>query len=133
MTTMTDEDSDLDFTKGMRKTLVNHLTKSGSAMPEETKQQMVLLQALDGIDRAALAKLKIKSDEGASTAQNAALSLAAIFNDPRTKTVGLIENSNRQPPEFDASIMPTVLVDGELDLVSGSDSYEAFILRNETE
>lgn len=133
MSTMTDEDSDLDYTKEMRKKLVNHVTGGGNKMPEETKQQMVLLQALDGIDRAALSKLKIKSDEGATTSQNAALLLAAIFNDPRTKNVGLVENTNREPPVFDINIKPTVLVEGELDLISGSDSYEAFLLRNETE
>lgn len=133
MSTMTDEDSDLDYTKEMRKKLVNHVTGGGNKMPEETKQQMVLLQALDGIDRAALSKLKIKSEEGATTSQNAALLLAAIFNDPRTKNVGLVENTNREPPVFDINIKPTVLVEGELDLISGSDSYEAFLLRNETE
>lgn len=133
MSTMTDEDSDLDYTKEMRKKLVSHVTGGGNKMPEETKQQMVLLQALDGIDRAALSKLKIKSDEGATTSQNAALLLAAIFNDPRTKNVGLVENTNREPPVFDINIKPTVLVEGELDLISGSDSYEAFLLRNETE
>ena len=133
MSTMTDEDSDLDYTKEMRKKLVNHVTGGGNKMPEETKQQMVLLQALDGIDRAALSKLKIKSEEGATTSQNAALLLAAIFNDPRTKNVGFVENTNREPPVFDINIKPTVLVEGELDLISGSDSYEAFLLRNETE
>lgn len=133
MSTMTDEDSDLDYTKEMRKKLVSHVTGGGNKMPEETKQQMVLLQALDGIDRAALSKLKIKSEEGATTSQNAALLLAAIFNDPRTKNVGLVENTNREPPVFDINIKPTVLVEGELDLISGSDSYEAFLLRNETE
>ena len=133
MSTMTDEDSDLDYTKEMRKKLVNHVTGGGNKMPEETKQQMVLLQALDGIDRAALSKLKIKSEEGATTSQNAALLLAAIFNDPRTKNVGLVENTDREPPVFDINIKPTVLVEGELDLISGSDSYEAFLLRNEIE
>ncbi len=129
---MTTEDDDLEYTKAIRKNLVSHITKDNK-MPEETKQQLVLLQALDGIDRAALSKLKIKSDEGASTAQNAALLLAAIFNDPRTKTIGLVENSNRVPPEFDTNITPTVLVAGELDLTSGNDSYEAFLLRNQQE
>ena len=133
MSTMTDEDSDLDYTKEMRKKLVNHVTGGGNVMPEGPKQQMVLLKALEGIDRAALSKLKIKSDEGATTSQNAVLLLAAIFNDPRTKNVGFVENTDREPPVFDVNIKPTVLVEGELDLISGSDSYEAFLLRNETE
>ncbi len=132
MSTMTDEDSDLEYTKTIRKQLVSHITKDNK-MPEETKQQLVLLQALDGIDRAALSKLKIKSDEGASTAQNAALLLAAIFNDPRTKTIGLVTDSKRVPPEFDINIAPTILVEGELDLTSGNDSYEAFLLRNQSD
>ena len=130
MGNLCDEDNDLDYTKEIRKTLVRHLTKD-SKMPEETKQQKILLQALDGIDRAALSKLKIKSDEGASTTANAALIIAALFNDPRTTAYGKVSNSTREPPEFDVNIKPTTLVEGELDLIGGNDSYEAFVLRTE--
>ena len=124
--------NDLEYTKSIRKQLVSHLTNRGE-MPEETKQQMILLSALDGIDRAALGKMKIKSDAGASTAANAALMLAAIFNDPRVKSIGRVETSDREPPALDNSIKPLNLVEGELDEYSAGDSYEAFQLRHQSE
>lgn len=117
------EQLDLEYTRAKRRDLVEKLTKTG--MPGDIKEQSILLQTLDGIDRAALGKMKIKSDEGLSNAQAAAASiLSSIFNDPRTKSIG---KGAGVIPVLDADIAPTKLVEGELDSNPITGNFEDFM------
>lgn len=124
------EDKDLDYTRDIRKRLADSLTRKG--MPSDIKEQSILLQTLDGIDRAALGKLRIKSDEGVSSAQMAAASiLATLFNDPRTKGIGKNNDLIGDIPTFDVTIEPPLLIEGELDTSPPIQTFESFSLRNQ--
>lgn len=124
------EDKDLGYTRDIRKKLADSLTKTG--MPTDIKEQSILLQTLDGIDRAALGKLRIKSDEGISSAQTAAASiLATLFNDPRTKNIGKNTDLIGDVPTFDVNIEPPILIDGELDINPQVQNFESFSLKTQ--
>ena len=121
---------DLDYTKSVRKKLINAICKN-ETMPEETKTQMVLLSALDGIDRAALAQLKIKSDNAISEQQNTAMLIASIFNTTDLKDFGKtqIGEEVRTIPTLDEDITISNLAEGELDLVASNETYDTFMQR----
>lgn len=73
------DDDRLEYTQGVRKRLVNELTADG--MPKDKGDKMVLLAALDGIDRAALANKKIGSQERQGAAdRQAAMIIASLAN-----------------------------------------------------
>ena len=57
------DDEVLDYTQVMRRKFVNEATVGGSKMPTDPKEAKVLLTALSDLDRAALGKKRIKSDE----------------------------------------------------------------------
>lgn len=131
MSAMDAEDIDLDYTRAMRKRIVDEMTKKG--LPDDTKDKALVLAALDGIDRAALTKKRIKSDEGISnTKALAAETIAQLFMDPRLKRLGeTIEVSVREVPQLAIDLPMPDIVDGELDSNAGAENYESFMKRNQ--
>jgi hypothetical protein len=122
------DDAVLAYTCGIRQQLVAAIVKGG--MPAETKEQMVLLTALADMDRTALGKKKIKSDEGVSGARvAAAATLAQLFMDPRLKQLGQARpgETGAIPVLADHLEMP-LLVHGELDDHTTPMNYESFML-----
>lgn len=120
------DDLDLDYTRAMRRKLVEHMTKGG--MPTETKEMSVMLQALDGMDRASLSKKKIKSDEGISnTKALAAETIAQLFTDPRLKRMGLGDGTVTTVVPVLREMSAPALVAGELDLIGGLENYDSFM------
>lgn len=114
------EELDLLYTRSKRRELIDALT-AGGKMPTDIKEQSIMLQALDGMDRSSLGKLKIKSDEGISNTQAAAANmLATLFNDSRLKTLG--NDGAGSIPVLNADVVPTRIIEGEL----GSNKTETF-------
>lgn len=56
-------DKELDFSQSIRMRLVNSLTADG--MPNQYKDQDILLRALDSIDKSALQRKQMQSDDSA--------------------------------------------------------------------
>jgi hypothetical protein len=123
------EDSDLEFTRAKRKELVAAITEKG--MPTETKDRLTLLAALDGMDKAALSKKKIKSDEGVSDKNVQAIeTITKLFADARLKNMSKVVGSlEASIPVLREDLPLPVLVPGELDEQSDSEDYEAFTHR----
>jgi hypothetical protein len=123
-----DSDDDvLAYTCGIRQQLVASMVKGG--MPADTKEQMVLLSALADMDRTALGKKKIKSDEGVNGARvTAAATLAQLFMDPRLKQLGHARAGEVGTiPVLGEHVEMPALVQGELDDYTGAMSYETFM------
>lgn len=111
---MTDDEV-LQFTQHKRKELVDTLCEKG--VPTDPKEQQVLLAALGDMDRTALTKKRLNSDNNNAAAdREAQLAIAAIY-----QRVG-----NRSPFEVDANApiegvaieVPEKLVE-KLELVPG--------------
>ena len=124
------DDLDLDFTRTMRRRLIDDMTKD--KIPDDPKERALLLQACDGMDRAALSKKKIKSDEGVSnTMALAAETISQLFTNPRLKNLGKIDGAVGEIPVLRELPAPTV-VPGELDTAPPMQNYETFMQRHST-
>lgn len=75
VTTTLDDDQVLDYTQRMRRSIVAELTKSG-VVPSENADRNMLMNALDGLDRAAINNKRIKVDSAA--VENDALAASII-------------------------------------------------------
>lgn len=114
------DDRDLEFASTIRKKLIKFLTDSG--MPETRGGQESLLEALNQVDRTALAKKKMDVDKGANENQLMALeTLANVF------TSNAIDNHHKslegqmvaEPPRFNPiGLEPPPEVPGEMSDVS---------------
>ena len=127
-------EEDLDYTRQVRKELVKEMTKGGMDKLENSSKS-ILLQALSDIDKAALSRKKIASDEGISNKAIAAQGIIAqLFRDPRSKKVGQIQDGevitiNAEPPKLPDNVVPFTVVPGELDESLPSEGYDEFAKR----
>ncbi len=132
MAAMEEVDQDLEFTRGVRKDVVTALTKGGIAA-DDPKKLSILLQTLDGMDRAALTQKRIKADEGiSSTKAAAAATIAHLFMDNRLKSVGAILDVEARParatPQLGNDVPDPMIIDGELG-PTNNENYDAFMAR----
>ena len=132
MADINSEDEELSYTKAKRKQLIESLSKNGA--PNDVKDQSIMLQALDGLDRITLTRMRLKSEEGISTSQVAAAAiLAQLFNNPQTKKVGRSGDAVSEIPTLRTDLPAIAVVAGELDAVPVKDNYDAFMRRNGVE
>ena len=130
MSTDNTDDKDLDYTRQMRKRIVEDMTKD--KLPTDNKDRMVLLAVLDGMDRAALANKRIKSEEGNNNAKAiAAETIAMMFMDPRLKAHTKSQyDPNRPIPVLREDLPVPDLVEGELDASPTHETYESFMSKH---
>ena len=128
---ITSGDADLQFTNDIRKKLVTSMIVNDE-MPKETRDKMVLLAALDGIDRAAIGVKRIEAEReiGGKQSQASAI-LAELFKDGRTLQVGVAIGGRTEIPMLSDDIQPTRILEGELSTLISSDSFDAFSERNQ--
>jgi hypothetical protein len=125
----TTQDDDLEYSREMRRRLVESMIENG-AMPTDPKDRTHFLMALDGLDRAALGKMRIQTDKDIGSAQAAAAGvLAELFKDPRVTKIGIGQRDSA--PILDADIAPTRVLDGELSNARQSDNYDSFMKRTD--
>ena len=128
----TTDESELEYSKKKRKEIIEGIFSSG--VPKDTKDQSIVLQALDGLDRITLTKMRIKSDEGVSTSQAAAASLLVhLLNSKGIKTIGKTEEPVGEIPVLDETLPTVEIVPGELDSSVVKDNYSNFLKRNNLE
>lgn len=126
---------DLDFTKALRKRVITALTidKSGQfGLPEDVKEQGTLMKALDGIDKAALGKMRIKiEDKVANNNAEQAAMIAAMFKQVGHNSQAYMNKNpdltNHVPPEVPAHFKPPVVVEGATAITPPQDTYESFM------
>lgn len=109
-----EDEARLNLTQSVRETIIRSLVVDNK-IPSEQGDRILLMQALDGMDRTTLAKTKIKSDDRAQQ-QNAATT--AMIAEILSKTSS-VKNRRTIHEIIDVEIERPVLVDGELTV--GSD------------
>lgn len=118
-----EDEARLNLTQDVRENIIRTLVVDRK-IPTEQTDRILLMQALDGMDRTVLAKTKIKSDDRVNQ-QNAATT--AMIAEILTKTS--TNKARRRTEEIiDVQIERPVLVDGEL--TEGSDdqlNYNTFM------
>ncbi len=126
------DDEVLDYTQIQRRKFINQFTNGGQTMPTDAKDAKVLLTALADMDRSALGKKRIRTDE--QIAQMNAQSVDAIAAEVRRTMLGRqLPDEVREPPTLDGlDLPPLALVDGETDVGINSESYDSFKQRFES-
>jgi len=132
------EDELLEQTQAVRVGIVNQFVKKGSAPTDDPKQMSALLKTLEGIDKQVLTKKRMAVDEGLGNKHlQAAATIAALFNDSRSKTFNAIPLEGAAPrteaPTLDDTIPTPALVPGELESVGTLESYDSFLKRLKTQ
>lgn len=122
------EDELLSYTREKRKALVEKLTDGG--VPTDTKDQSILLAALDGLDRSALTRMRIRTDEKANTDNaNAAAIIAKTLMSIRSNSGFLSHTTDREIPVLSNDIPHPELVPGEIEINPVQEDYDAFMKR----
>jgi len=127
------ENDDLDYTRKIRRKIIDEQMDAKSV---EARDYKLVLAALDGLDRQALTKMRIKSDEGMSNAKaQAAAALAELFMNPNLKKAGEVldlgQDSPRIIPELPLDLPVPSVVDGELDSGGAAENYNSFMERTQ--
>lgn len=123
-----DEDV-LDFTKRQRVLLLESIC-DGGRIPKDSRDRVVMLQTLADMDRAALSKMKIKSEEGVGANQAAAAAvLAKMLNDTRVRSISRVDVPVAEIPTLPDHVSPGKIVDGELKLGHNQETYDEFMAR----
>ena len=124
-----EDDLDLAYTRSVRRRLIDHMSKD--TLPSDQKDKVILLSALADMDRAALGKKRIKTDEGlGSSILLAAETLSQLYMNPRLK--GVVQapaGASGAVPELDALVALPALVSGELGENDTALNYDAFMAR----
>lgn len=121
-------DEDLLFVREKRKNLINSLTSKG--MPEDFKQQSILLTALADMDRVSLGKKKIKIDKDVGDMQKQAIELiATLYKNPHIKTINADHVEQHISCVLDDNNPIPESVPGEMGSIGPTDNYDSFMSR----
>lgn len=129
------EDAALSYTQKKRQQIITAMMgENGEKLNSlERGDKMVVLQALDGMDRAALGRKRLKTDEkiGASAAATAAL-IAQVLQAPGAQQHGMVVDGviTRVVPQLPADIPEPQVVPGEMDGEAAQMDYETFMAQS---
>lgn len=126
ITNLTPEEEVLQYTQDKRKKIVESIMIQG--VPSDKGEKAILLQALADMDRPALVKMRIKSeDKNASGNAAAALAIANLMSKVSLKSVkNTIPSSNA--PILETEKLPEFgYVEGETLIGTQSGSYNEFV------
>jgi hypothetical protein len=115
----------LELTLSTRQSIITGLTKDGK-LPEDQGQQIMLMQALDGMDRTIMQRAKLKSDDAANktNADVARLMGDLLLNfDPRKVRV---RASSGEVIDGEAIPIPE-MVPGEQDIGTHIVDYDSIV------
>ena len=104
----------LEYTNTIRKQLVEDIIKDG--IPSALDNREMLLKSLDGLDKNAVAKMKLRIDEANSQTAKAQQKLVSDYlkEKSRRRLHAIRTNSNQDIPEVDHELGDIVM--GEMDV-----------------
>lgn len=123
-----DEIKDLSFVREKRKELIRDMTAEG--LPKDKGDRMVLLTALSDMDRAALTKLRIKSDDKKNEQNAQAASIIAKLLtsvSPANIAQDIPDNAVARPPTYEGSVEGSAFIDGQTAIGTHNTTYEEFV------
>lgn len=101
------EEQDIEFVQAKRREIV-HLTLKDGDLPDDKAHLAALMQSLDGLDRSATARMRIKSESESAKGQSAATAAVAHMLQQMTGGASKPADANREPPSLPASIAPPI-------------------------
>ena len=127
-----DDAADMQFVRDVRKQLIGDLMKDG--VPKDIKEQSVLLTALTDMDRSAIARLRIKSDDNNTDKMaSAALVVAEVLRKTKPREFQAIEiDDNREIPMLPASIPSGTYNEGLMQQGTNNTTFDEFMASRES-
>lgn len=123
------EDQVLAYTQGKRKFIVDEIMKDNK-VPQDKGEATLLIQALDGLDRAALTQKRIKADEQAAAGMAGAAGLVAklLTQAGSRKNIDVLDVDAREVvvPELGNEVPAPSLVPGETEVAPKQMDYDSF-------
>jgi hypothetical protein len=130
------EDEVLQFTQGARQKIVKALM--GKSIDDLNASQISLLTAsLDGMDRSALGRKRLQTDEkvGANNAMVAAV-IAQVLAAPGSQRVGMVQEGQvprREIPRLPAEVPDPITVPGEMESDAPQMNFDTFMAQTSTD
>lgn len=122
------DDDALGYTQRYRRRVVEKIAPDGN-VPECEKKQSVLLMALDGMDRAALAKKRMDNDNKVGQAQvQAAAILADVLSRAGNRNPFEVGQASTRKPDHPETLLEGVqTAPGEMDIGLQTIKYEDIV------
>ncbi len=115
-------DQDLDYTRSLRLKIIEDLTQE--KLPSDKDDRAFLLAAIDGIDRAALNRAKLKTEESSVKLQEQTAGIIAnVLNKINKNSLHQGTKTNRI---LDVEYDGLTIVEGETDIGLHSLSFDEF-------
>lgn len=127
------EEAILDYTQSIRRKVIDKFTNEGKTMPSDKGEAMIVLSALNDMDKPVLIKMRIKSDDKNAkvNAQGTAV-VAHMLSKMVPRNLQSEIDENRITPQLSSDIGNPDLVDGELVTGTQSEEYCDFIKKLES-
>ena len=119
------EDEVLAFTHSKRSFIVNEMLKKG--IPEDPAYTKIILNALDGMDKSALTRKRIRVDERQNNNQEQAAALIAKLLVASSGPKQLEEFTRTIIPILSSDIPDPIAVEGETSNSASAQTYDSFI------
>lgn len=126
-----DDAADMQFVRDKRKELINNILKEG--VPKDIKEQSILLTALSDMDRSAIARLRIKSDDtNTDKMASAALVVAEVLRKTKPKEFQAHDiDDAREIPMLPASIPSGTYNEGLMQQGTNNTTFDEFMASRE--
>ena len=125
------EDDDLSFVREKRKMIINYYLNKGIDKLEDVKEVTLVATLLNDMDRTALGKKRLKTDDKRNNNSAAAIDLISkIFTEKNVKDI-MPEDAIAKlvAPELEMTLDNVTTVDGEMDTNVSVEDYESFMSR----
>lgn len=119
-------EQDIQFVRGKRKFIVDTLMKDNK-IPEDRTAASVLLAALDGLDRSAISRKRIASDNKNAQANGAVAAIISKMLMQVNNTTPTTIDEERVIPVLGNDLGTVEILPGELDIGTKTISYAAII------
>lgn len=125
------EDQVLALTQGIRVGIVRTLTTKAAitgGLPGDSEDRDALFKSLEGLDKSALTRKRIKADQEQATGVTHAVGLISqLLRQAKSNYGNTIDDATREIPVLGNQVPEPVLVQGELDQAPAQLDYDSFI------
>lgn len=129
------DDELLEWGVEQRKDFIKKMMKADGSLPDDPKERALVLKALDGIDKTAVSRKRLKiEDKAATNAAETAKLISQFYERVSSKDPFVIDQNMQEVPVRAAPKLPdnspeVDTVEGEMDTTPSQGSYDEFMGR----
>ena len=122
------ENSSMRVANQVRMLVINQLTKGGKEIPADAKDVKALLAATDGLDRQAIGRLRIKTEQQMANLAAEAIAMADELFSDRDLLINRVRNGQSLETILEATVLPDdfVPIPGQTAINPPQETFESF-------